>query len=74
MNTNGIYKYCANHIEDWDALEQIALKRIDRNRCPLSMACPELYAAMVSAIEDWGLDNDVDVSEIDPEDVFWNNE
>lgn len=63
--------YCANHIEDWDALEQIALKRIDRNRCPLSMACPELYAEMVSAIEDWGLDNDEDVSEIDPEDVFW---
>lgn len=66
--------YCRATIEDFDHYESLALKRIDRLRCPLSMACPELYDEMTSAIEDWGLDNDVDVSEIDAEDVFWEYE
>ena len=66
-----ILEYCKAHIEDWDVLEAFALRGIDHMRCPLSMACPELYYEMESAIADYCEDNELNPDDYDVEEVFW---
>ena len=68
-----LYAYCASEIEDFDALESVALTRIDHMRCPLKQAFHELYNRMESCIEDYLYDNDLEGVEVDVEDVFWAN-
>ena len=75
-----IAAYCADHIEDYEVRVQLALNRIDRMRCPLDMAAPDLFQEMYDAIADWCDDNDIsyddwdDDSRIDPEDVLFYTE
>lgn len=79
METNEIIstlaEYCKNNIEDFELLEALALNNIDRMRCPLSMACPQLDSAMCECIEEWAEDNDMDIDEIwenvSVDDIFW---
>ena len=70
-----IYDYCREHIENFDLKERIALDNMDKWRCPLSMAFPQLYNEMQSCICDWCYDNEFSFefneSDIDVEDVFW---
>lgn len=68
-----ILAYCEKNIEDYELRAQLALKAIDRMRCPLSMADPNLFSEIESQIEDWCLDTDRDFYEmdIDPEDILF---
>lgn len=56
--------FVRNNIEDYEERLQLALKRMDRMRCPLRMADDGLYGEIESAIEDWCEDNDYDVDKI----------
>ena len=72
-----LLNYCREHIEDFAVLEKLALKNIDKMRCPLSMACPELHAEMEGAIEDFCDENEIDIDyfdEIDTDAIFWATE
>lgn len=67
--------YCKENLEDFEIFEYLALKNMDKMRCPLSMACEEMDDAIVSAIEDWCYDNDYDIDDIwenySTDDIFW---
>lgn len=66
-----IAAYVRNHVEDYEDYLQLALKRMDKTRCPFWMAADDgFYNDIVSAIEDWCFDNDVDCSEWDFEDLI----
>lgn len=70
-----IAAYVRNHVEDYETYLQLALKRMDKTRCPFWMAADEgFYNEIVSAIEDWCWDNDVDFSEVDWEDAIEGDE
>lgn len=56
-----IAAYCRNNIEDYELRVQLALKRMERNRCSLRMADSELFDEMVDAISDWCADNDFSI-------------
>ena len=64
-----IYNYCKAVIEDFQLLERLAMRNIDKMRCPLYMACPELYNEMETAIEDFCEDNEIE-NEFDPEEIL----
>lgn len=73
-----ILAYCRENIEDFDFLESRALRKIDRDRCPLSYASPELYDEMQNAIDDYLMDHEDELDpsvledmDLDPETVFW---
>ena len=59
MNKKEIAAFVRNNIEDFEVRLQLALKRMDRMRCPLSMADGMLYDEIVDAVEEWCDDNDV---------------
>lgn len=69
-----IYNYCAVMIDYFNMKEFLALETMDRDRCPLSMASPQLYNEMQDAIADWCDENETayefDLSDIDPEEVL----
>ena len=70
-----LLQYCKTNIEFWDALESRALGIIDRMRCPLQMASPELASEMESCIEEYFEDRDMEwPDDIDVDDVFWASE
>lgn len=48
-----------NNVEDFEVRLQLALKRMDRMRCPLSMADGMLYDEIIDAVEEWCDDNEV---------------
>ena len=52
-----IESYCREHIEDYEERVSHALRKIDRCRCPLSMADPELECDIENCIEEWWEDN-----------------
>jgi hypothetical protein len=63
--------YVREHVEDYEEYLQLALKRMDKMRCPFEMAADEgFYNDVVSAIEDWCLDNDKDFFELDLDEVI----
>lgn len=59
MNKKEIAAFVRNNIEDFEVRLQLALKRMDRMRCPLSMADGMLYDEIVDAVEEWCDDNEV---------------
>lgn len=66
-----IAAYVAANVEDYELFLQLALGRMDKYRCPFRMAADyDFYNDIVSAIEDWCFDNDVDCSEWDFEDLI----
>ena len=70
MNKKEVAAFVRNDIEDFEVRLQLALKRMDRMRCPLSMADGMLYDEIVDSIEEWCWDNDVDCSEVDWDEVI----
>ena len=60
-----IAAYVRNNVENYEERLQLALNCMDRDRCPLRMADRRLYDEIVSAVEEWCWDNDVDCSEVD---------
>jgi len=66
--------YCRRNIEDFEVRVQLALKRIDRMRCPLSMADEYLHDEIWDCIEEWCDDNGYSIDffdDLDAEDVIW---
>lgn len=70
MKTKEIAAYVRNNVEDYEERLQLALKRMDRMRCPMRMADDGLYDEMCDAIDDWCWENDVDGSDWDYEDLI----
>lgn len=54
-----IAAFVRNNIEDFEERLQLALKRMDRMRCPLRMADGILYDEIVDSIDEWCNDNEV---------------
>lgn len=67
-------KYLAETIEDYEPRIQVALNRIDHNRCSLQQADYQLYSEMVDSVEEYISDNDLDIDpdEIDIETLMFN--
>lgn len=59
MNKKEVAAYVRNNVEDFEVRLQLALKRMDRMRCPFRMADGMLYDEIVDAIEEWCDDNEV---------------
>lgn len=59
MNKKEIAAFVRNNVEDFEVRLQLALKRMDRMRCPFRMADGMLYDEIVDAIEEWCDDNEV---------------
>lgn len=71
---NEVAAYCAAHIEDYELRAQLALKTMDRMRCPLSMADSALCSEIRDRACDWANDNDYAVDffdEIDEEQILF---
>lgn len=69
-----IAAYCAAHIEDYEIRVHLAIKQMDRMRCPLSMADERLYNEMYNCAEEWADDHDYSVDfidGIDVEEILW---
>ena len=73
MNLNYVLlEYCKKYIADWEFLEGRALSAIDKWRCPLRMACPELVSEMERCFAQYFDENDIEEPEdLDVEEVFW---
>lgn len=56
-----IAAYVRNSVEDYEIRFSLALKRMDRMRCPLRMADGGLFDEIVDAVSEWCEDNDVSV-------------
>ena len=56
--------FVRNNIEDYEIRLQLALKRMDRMRCPLRMADDGLYDEIMDAISEWCEDNDYDIDQL----------
>lgn len=54
-----IAAYVRDNVEYFESRFQWALTKMERNRCPLSMADGELYDDIVNAIEEWFDDNEI---------------
>lgn len=59
MNKKEVAAFVRNNVEDFEVRLQLALKRMDRMRCPLSMADGMLYDEIIDAVEEWCDDNEV---------------
>lgn len=58
--------YVRNNVEDYEEYLQLALKRMERERCPFWMAADDgFYNDITNAIEEWCWDNDVNCEELD---------
>ena len=65
INYKELDELCRQNIEDYDEKVSIAWGYMDRMRCPLWMAAPELVSDMQGVLED----NEIDWEDVD-EDVF----
>lgn len=65
MKKKEIAAYVRNNVEFFEERLQLALDKMERMRCPLSMADSSLYDEIVDAISDWCFDNDIDVDYFD---------
>lgn len=74
MRIKEIAAYVRNNVEDYEERLQLALKRMDRMRCPLSFADQELYDDISNAIDDWCWDNEVNNEDWDYEDLIEGDE
>lgn len=53
MNKKEVAAFVRNNVEDFEVRLQLALKRMDRMRCPLSMADGMLYDEICDSVEEW---------------------
>jgi len=74
MRTKEIAAYVRNNIEDFEERLQLALKRMDRMRCPLRMADGILFDEIYGAIDDWSWDNEVNTEDWDIDDLIEGDE
>ena len=66
INIKELAAYVAANVEDYEDYLRLALKRMDKMRCPFHMAADdEFYCDIMHAIEDWCLDNDIDFDLLD---------
>jgi len=70
MNRKEIAAYVRNNVEFFEERLQMALNKMERNRCPLSFADQELYDDITNAVEDWCDDNEVCYDEVDWDDAI----
>lgn len=56
-----ISSYVRNNVEFFEERLQLALNKMDANRCPLKMADYQLFSDIRDAIKEWCEDNDFDV-------------
>lgn len=70
MNKQEVAAYVRNNVEDFEERLQLALKRMDRMRCPLRNADEGLFDEICDAIEDLCWENDVDCSEVEWDEVI----
>lgn len=72
---NKLYKtlarYCEEVIWEYEDRVQLALRKMDRERAPLSMVDSSLYNEMMDAVDEWGADNEVDVEDVDIEELIF---
>lgn len=68
---NEIGKYLRENVEDFDIRVQLALKTMDRKRCPFGYADSELCDECYDRIEEWCIDNNIDVECIDVEEIIF---
>ena len=61
MNKKEVAAYVRNNIEDYEVRLQLALKKMDRMRCPLRMADESLFDEIVDAICEWFDDNEISI-------------
>lgn len=61
MNKKEVAAYVRNNVEDYEVRLQLALKRMDRMRCPLRMADGVLYDEIVDSIDEWCEDNEISI-------------
>lgn len=74
MKTKEIAAYVRNNVEDYEKYLQLALKRMDKMRCPLRMADSALFDAISDAIDEWCDDNEVNNEDWDYEDIIEGDE
>ena len=63
-------EYVIDNVEDFGERYHKALTKVDRMRCPLSMADCELYDEICDMVDDWCEDNGDDADEYDVEEIF----
>lgn len=72
---NKLYKtlarYCEETIWEYEDRVQLALRKMDRERAPLSMVDRSLYNEIMDAVDEYGADNEVDVEEVDIEEIIF---
>lgn len=56
-----IAAFVRNNIEDYEVRFQLALKRMERNRCSLRFADSMLFDEIVDAVSEWCDENEVSV-------------
>ena len=59
-----IVAYLRENVRDYDVRLSLALSLMDRMRCSLRFATPELFDEIVENIEDWCDENDFSFDEI----------
>lgn len=66
-----IASICTKKIDDYPSRVNQALEAEDVQRKPLNLTDPGLYAEIVSVIEDYCSDNNIDPQELIPEDIIY---
>ena len=77
-----LLEYVKRALEDYEYEIKVAIKRMDRQRCGLDYASPEIYGIVMDAIDEYATDNEgytdgnneIDTYELfgkDIEDIFW---
>ncbi len=66
-----ISSICTKKIDDYPSRVNQSLEAEDVQRKPLNLTDPGLYAEIVSVIEDYCSDNNIDPQELIPEDIIY---
>lgn len=65
-----LVQYIIDNIDRFGKRYQMAITKIDRMRCPLRVADPQLYSELVDRAEEWCDDNNKDVEDYDIDEIF----
>lgn len=65
-----LVQYIIDNIDRFGKRYQMAITKIDRMRCPLRVADPQLYSELIDRAEEWCDDNDKDVEDYDIDEIF----
>lgn len=74
MNKKELAAYVRNNVEFFEERLQLALNKMERMRCSLRFADPELFDAISDAIDEWCDDNEVNNEDWDYEDIIEGDE